>query len=42
MSCSSVSKFCMCVHSDNNGNMSDSSVRRSIPVQFAVDLAISL
>uniref|UniRef100_A0A8C1LAM5 Zmp:0000001082 n=1 Tax=Cyprinus carpio TaxID=7962 RepID=A0A8C1LAM5_CYPCA len=29
-------------NSDNNGNMSDMSVRRSIPVQFAVELAISL
>ncbi|KAK2909579.1 hypothetical protein Q8A67_005416 [Cirrhinus molitorella] len=28
--------------SDNNGNMSDTEVRRSVPVQFAVDLAISL
>ncbi|XP_042571985.1 integrin alpha-D-like [Cyprinus carpio] len=29
-------------NSDNNGNMSDTEVRRSVPVQFAVDLAISL
>uniref|UniRef100_A0A672P0M3 Zmp:0000001082 n=1 Tax=Sinocyclocheilus grahami TaxID=75366 RepID=A0A672P0M3_SINGR len=29
-------------NSDNNGNMSDTAVRRSIPVQFSVDLAISL
>nr|AZZ70202.1 putative CD11-like protein [Ctenopharyngodon idella] len=29
-------------NSDNNGNISDTVVRRSIPVQFAVDLAISL
>ncbi|XP_043109813.1 integrin alpha-D [Puntigrus tetrazona] len=28
--------------SDNNGNTSDTAVRRSIPVQFSVDLAISL
>ncbi|XP_077094004.1 integrin alpha-L-like isoform X2 [Siphateles boraxobius] len=29
-------------NSDNNGNISDPVVRRSVPVQFAVDLAISL
>ncbi|CAM4462013.1 unnamed protein product, partial [Leuciscus chuanchicus] len=29
-------------NSDNNGNISDAEVRRSVPVQFAVDLAISL
>ncbi|XP_058646418.1 integrin alpha-M-like isoform X2 [Onychostoma macrolepis] len=29
-------------NSDNNGNMSDTVVRSSVPVQFAVDLAISL
>ncbi|XP_056120215.1 integrin alpha-L-like isoform X2 [Rhinichthys klamathensis goyatoka] len=29
-------------NSDNNGNISDTAVRRSVPVQFAVDLAISL
>ncbi|ROJ94326.1 Integrin alpha-M [Anabarilius grahami] len=29
-------------YSDNNGNISDTVVRRSVPVQFAVDLAISL
>uniref|UniRef100_A0A671NA00 Integrin alpha-M-like n=1 Tax=Sinocyclocheilus anshuiensis TaxID=1608454 RepID=A0A671NA00_9TELE len=29
-------------NSDNNGNMSDTVVRRSVPVQFAVNLAISL
>ncbi|XDV17209.1 hypothetical protein PO909_016583 [Leuciscus waleckii] len=29
-------------NSDNNGNTSDTEVRRSVPVQFAVDLAISL
>uniref|UniRef100_A0A673HPZ6 Zmp:0000001082 n=1 Tax=Sinocyclocheilus rhinocerous TaxID=307959 RepID=A0A673HPZ6_9TELE len=29
-------------NSDNNGNTSDTVVRRSVPVQFAVDLAISL
>nr|XP_055053139.1 integrin alpha-M-like [Misgurnus anguillicaudatus] len=28
--------------SDNNGNTTDGTVKRSIPVQFAVDLAISL
>ncbi len=32
----------MFVHSDNNGNMSDTAVRKSVPVQFSVDLAISL
>ncbi|XP_052402573.1 integrin alpha-L-like [Carassius gibelio] len=29
-------------YSDNNGNMSDPVVRKSVPVQFSVDLAISL
>ncbi|XP_052406743.1 integrin alpha-L-like isoform X2 [Carassius gibelio] len=29
-------------NSDNNGNMSDTVVRKSVPVQFSVDLAISL
>ncbi|XP_059411093.1 integrin alpha-L-like [Carassius carassius] len=29
-------------YSDNNGNMSDTVVRKSVPVQFSVDLAISL
>uniref|UniRef100_A0A9J8CVB4 Zmp:0000001082 n=1 Tax=Cyprinus carpio carpio TaxID=630221 RepID=A0A9J8CVB4_CYPCA len=29
-------------NSDNNGNMSDTEVRKSVPVQFAVDLSISL
>ncbi|XP_059411105.1 integrin alpha-M-like [Carassius carassius] len=29
-------------YSDNNGNISDTVVRKSVPVQFSVDLAISL
>lgn len=36
-----MSKFCMFVDSDNNGNISDTEVRKSVPVQYAVDLVIS-